>query len=182
MEQLAEFPGGIYFVADIPRSVGGRVYRRHLKQFCDRERLLHGSGEGNSQGEGTSSPETNRRSFSQNSGVAAGSAGSATINGKRFRRQDSIVYIPAPVISRLNGVAVKRAEVQRAVELKKRMTASVIHVKGVGTATIGKGPRNSLAVGKGRAPSSVDLRGSLSQLSLASNQSSRPGVRRPGGR
>jgi hypothetical protein len=172
MEQLAEFPGGIYFVTDIPRSVGGRVYRRHLKQFCDRERLLHGSAQGE-----TSSPETNRRSSNQNNGGTA-SAGSTTTSSKRFRRQDSIVYIPAPVISRLNGVAVKRAEVQKAVELKKRMTASVIHVKGVGVVS-GKGPRNSVAVGKTRAPSSLELRGSLSQLSLTSNHSSRPGARRP---
>lgn len=40
MESLKGLRGGIYFVSEIPRSVGGRVLRRRLKQVSEREHFM----------------------------------------------------------------------------------------------------------------------------------------------
>lgn len=37
-----ELKGGIYFVAEIPRSISGKVQRRQLRAYWDRYRLVLG--------------------------------------------------------------------------------------------------------------------------------------------
>ncbi|VDK43352.1 unnamed protein product [Anisakis simplex] len=60
--QFKELRGGVFFVSDIPRSVCGKVLRRQLKQYWDRERtasrdnLLLGQGIGS--GSGPSTPDS----------------------------------------------------------------------------------------------------------------------------
>lgn len=115
MKSLKGLRGGIYFVTEIPRSIGGRVLRRRLKHLCERERFMTDSSPTTNNGNlSNSNPKMNLskrtnsfsftsfQNFSGNNISVSSQSPRPTINGiKKLQKKESIQNLLAKTTAQI---------------------------------------------------------------------------------